>query len=156
MRKLPDATRTATAPDVASADEAEEGAWLSFQRRGEASEMTRANSQASREGGRANDELVEELELRLREWVERVDTLETELGYLKRDLEVRIAYTRELERQLDDHVNALRAAANEIAAMRERIAYRVVDGMVEQVARRPGLHRVGSDWARRVIAWRER
>jgi chromosome segregation ATPase len=156
MRKLPDPARAATAPDVASAADAEDGAWLSLQRRGEASELARDRSQVSQEGGRASDELVEELELRLREWVERVDTLETELGYLKRDLEVRIAYTRELERQLEDHVNALRAAANEIAAMRERIAYRVVDGMVEQVARRPALHRVGSDWARRVIAWRER
>ena len=50
-----------------------------------------SGSRVSGEGS-VDDELVQELELRLREWVERVETLETELGYLKRDLEVRTAY----------------------------------------------------------------
>jgi len=155
MRKLPDQARATNGPDLARSEGSDEASWLSPQRAGDTGDLSRARPRGSREGG-ANDELVEELELRLREWVERVDTLETELGYLKRDLEVRIAYTRELERQLDEHVNAVRGAEFQVAAMRERIAYRVVDGMVEQVAQRPALYRLGTNWARRVIAWRER
>ncbi len=152
MRKLPDPARAATGPDLARNEGSEDGSWLSLQRGGDTGDASRTRSRGPQDGG----ELVEELELRLREWVERVDTLETEVGYLKTDLEVRIAYTRELERQLDEQVNAARGAEIQVAAMRDRVAYRVVDEMVGHVARRPALHRLGSQWARRAIAWRER
>jgi cell division protein FtsB len=101
-------------------------------------------------------EQIEELELRLREWVARVDTLETELDYLKKDLEVRIAYARELERQLDEQAETVRNAVEELVAMRARASYRMVDAAVRRLGRIPGLDKAVHDWARRMIAWRDR
>ena len=111
---------------------------------------------ASREESAGDDALVHELELRLREWVERVETLETELGYLKRDLEVRIAYARELEHQVDEHTKAVRWAEKEMSAMRARASYRVADAIVRQVGRQPVLERFGRRFARRMIGLRDR
>lgn len=154
MRKLPDPRRPSTGPDLALEEGSEDGAWLSFQRAGETDDSPSERARTSLEGS-VDDEVVQELELRLREWVERVDALETEMGYLKRDLEVRIAYALELERQLDYHVGAVRYAQNEVEAIRARTAYRVVDGMVRRVATKPALYRFARSWAQRMMAWRE-
>jgi chromosome segregation ATPase len=155
MRKLPDPTRPSTGPDLATDQGSEDGAWLSLQPAGEASDLARARSRASSEAS-AHDELVEELELRLREWVERAETLEAELGYLKRDLEVRVAYARELERQTDEQRKAVEWAEKEMIAMRARTSYRLADAMVRQMGRRPALERLGRRWAGKLIAGRER
>lgn len=154
MRKLPDPRRPSTGPDLALDESSEDGAWLSFQRAGE-----NENSPGERADGAhdesADDERVQEMELRLREWVERVETLETELGYLKRDLEVRIAYARELEHQVDEHTKAVRWAEKEMIAMRARTSYRLADAVVRQVGRQPALERLGRRWAGRMSGRRE-
>jgi hypothetical protein len=155
MRKLPDPRRPSTGPDLALEEGSEDGAWLSFQRAGETDDSPSERARASREGS-VDDEVVQELELRLREWVERVETLETELGYLKRDLEVRTAYARELERQVDENTKAVRWAEKEMIAMRARTSYRVADAIVRQVGRQPALERLGRRWVRKMIGRRDR
>jgi hypothetical protein len=155
MRKLPDPGRPSTGPDLAFDEGSEDGAWLSFQRAAEAEDAARDRSRVSDEGS-VEEDFVQELELRLREWVERVETLETELGYLKRDLEVRIAYARELEHQVDEHTKAVRWAEKEMIAMRARTSYRVADAIVRQVGRQPALERLGRRLARKAIGWRGR
>ena len=155
MRKLPDPRRPSTGPDLALDEGSEDGAWLNFQRAGETEDAARERSHVSREAS-AEDDVVHELELRLREWVERVETLETEMGYLRRDLEVRIAYAREMERQVDEHTKAVRWAEKEMSAMRARTSYRVADAIVRQVGRQPALERLGRRWAGKVIGWRGR
>jgi hypothetical protein len=155
MRKLPDPRRPSTGPDLAFDEGSEDGAWLSFQRAAETDDSPRERSRVSSEGN-VDDELVQELELRLREWVERVETLETELGYLKRDLEVRTAYAREMERQVDEHTKAVRWAEKEMIAMRARTSYRVADAVVRQLGRQPALERLGRSWARKLIGRRDR
>jgi chromosome segregation ATPase len=154
MRKLPDPRWPVTSGELARDERPGDGARLNLQHVGETGDLARARSRASREG-HANDELVEELELRLREWVERVDTLETEMGYLKRDLEVRIAYALELERQLDNQAGAVRHAQSEIEAIRARTSYRILDAVVRRVAARPVLYRLARGWAQRMMAWRD-
>jgi hypothetical protein len=139
MRKLPDPRRPSTGPDLALEEGSEDGAWLSFQRAGETDDSPSERARTSLEGS-VDDEVVQELELRLREWVERVETLETELGYLKRDLEVRTAYARE----------------KEMIAMRARTSYRVADAIVRQVGRQPALERLGRRWVRKMIGRRDR
>jgi len=155
MRKLPDPRRPSTGPDLAFDEGSEDGAWLSFQRAGATDDSTRERPRASQEEG-AEQSQVHELELRLREWVERVETLETELAYLKRDLEVRTAYCRDMERQVEDHTKAVRWAEQEMIAMRARTSYRVADALVSQVSRRPSLERLGRAWARKLIGARGR
>ena len=150
MRKLPDPRRPSTGPDLALDEGSEDGAWLSFQRAGETDDSPSERARTSL------DEVVQELELRLREWVERVETLETELGYLKRDLEVRTAYARELERQVDENTKAVRWAEKEMIAMRARTSYRVADAIVRQVGRQPALERLGRRWVRKMIGRRDR
>jgi hypothetical protein len=154
MRKLPDSAAAATGPDIED-DEGSADVTLPHIPRIDASDPPRARSRVVR-SSHGDEERLEELELRLREWVERVDTLESELRYVQRDLEVRIAYTRELERQLDQQVNTARRAESEAAAIRARTAYRVVDVVVARVATRPALYGFGVRWARRMISWRER
>ena len=154
MRKLPDPRRPVTGRELTRDERSEDGARLNLQHASETSDLASERSRTSLEGS-VDDEVVQELELRLREWVERVDALETEMGYLKRDLEVRIAYALELERQLDYHVGAVRYAQNEVEAIRARTAYRVVDGMVRRVATKPALYRFARSWAQRMMAWRE-
>jgi len=155
MRKLSDPRRPVTGRELTRDERSEDGARLNLQHASETSDLARARSRVSREG-HANDELVEELELRLREWVERVETLETELGYLKRDLEVRTAYARELERQVDENTKAVRWAEKEMIAMRARTSYRVADAIVRQVGRQPALERLGQRWVRKMIGRRDR
>ena len=153
MRKLPDPRRPSTGPDLAFDEGSEDGAWLSFQRAGENDDSARERSRTAQEAG-VDEAQVQELELRLREWVERVETLETELAYLKRDLEVRAAYCREMERQVEEHTKAVRWAEQEMIAMRARASYRVADAIVSQVSRRPALERLGRTWARKLIGSR--
>jgi len=161
MRKFPDPK----APDSGTGEGSEEATRLSLQRADDASPRTRPrvsrqadadHEHPSHSGherrSRSDDEKLRELELRLREWVERADTLEAELRYLKRDLEVRIAYTRELER----HLEVVAYAERELAAVRARAAYRIVDGIVARVEKQPALHRFGRTWTRRIVAWRDR
>jgi len=155
MRKLPDPRRPSNGPDLAFEEGSEDGAWLTFQRATETVDAPHERSHDSSETS-GDEDLVRELEMRLREWVERVEILETESGYLKRDLEVRIAYCREMERQVDEHTKAVRWAEKEMAAMRARTAYRVADAIVNQVGRQPALERLGRRWARKMIGWRER
>ena len=155
MRKLPDPRRPSTGPDLAFDEGSEDGAWLNFQRAGETDDSARERALASQEAS-ADAAQVEELELRLREWVERTETLETELAYLKRDLEVRTAYCREMERQVEEHTKAVRWAEQEMIAMRARATYRVADTLVSQVSRRPALERLGRTWARKLIGSRGR
>jgi len=159
MRKLPDPTRPGNGADSALDHGSEDGALLSLQRAGETGDQARARARAASEENReakGDDELVSELETRLREWVETVETLETELCYLKRELEVRVEYSRELERQLDNQAGAVRWAENEIAAMRARTSYRVADALVRRVSGRPALEQLARRWARKMIAWRDR
>jgi len=155
MRKLPDPRRPSTGPDLAFDEGSEDGAWLSFQRAGETEDPARERAAAPHEAS-ADEAQVREMELRLREWVERVETLETELGYLKRDLEVRTAYAREMERQVDEHTKAVRWAEKEMIAMRARTSYRVADAVVRQLGRQPALERLGRSWARKLIGRRDR
>jgi chromosome segregation ATPase len=153
MRKLPDPRRPSTGPDLVFDEGSEDGAWLSLQRAGENDDSARERSRTAQEAG-VDEAQVQELELRLREWVERVETLETELAYLKRDLEVRAAYCREMERQVEEHTKAVRWAEQEMIAMRARASYRVADAIVSQVSRRPALERLGRTWARKLIGSR--
>ncbi len=155
MRKLPDPRRPSTGPDRAFDEGSEDGAWLSFQRAGETEDPARERAAAPHEAS-ADEAQVREMELRLREWVERAETLETELAYLKRDLEVRTAYCREMEHQVEEHTKAVRWAEQEMIAMRARASYRVADALVSQVSRRPALERLGRTWARRLIGARGR
>ena len=154
MRKLPGSTPPASGPALAEGEGHEDVTRPTLQRVGEASDTPRTRTRVLR--GHADEEQIEELELRLREAVERMETLETELRYLQRDLEVRIAYTHELELQLDEQTSAARGAEREAAAIRARTAYRIMDGLVARVARRPALYGFGVRWARRMISWRER
>jgi len=155
MRKLPDPRRPSTGPDLAFDEGSEDGAWLSFQRAGETEDPARERAAAPHEAS-ADEAQVREMELHLREWVERAETLETELAYLKRDLEVRTAYCREMEHQVEEHTKAVRWAEQEMIAMRARASYRVADALVSQVSRRPALERLGRTWARRLIGARGR
>lgn len=153
MRKLPDPRRPSTGPDLALDEGSEDGAWLNFQRAGETEDSARDRSRVSREET-VEDDLVHELELRLREWVDRVETLETEMGYLKRDLEVRIAYAREMERQVDEHTKAVRWAEKEMSAMRSNLlprrrCHRASGGQAAGV----GAPRTPLGWKGDRLAW---
>jgi DNA repair ATPase RecN len=154
MTKLPDPIGPVEDGEEGSVDERR----LSLRPVTEAGQVPRILPHTSEAARAVADpaERIDELATRLREWVERVDTLETELDYLKRDLEVRIAYARGLERQLDEQVDTVRNAADELAAMRARASYRMVDAVVRRLGRVPVLNWAAHECARKMMTWRDR
>jgi hypothetical protein len=95
-------------------------------------------------------ELAAELERRLRDQVSRNAVLDAELRYLKAELEIRAAYVRSLEQELEEVgsvVGHQQLALAEYAAYRQRVSHRSVDRAITGLQRSPVLYRMARQLA---------